>query len=308
MNEAAYRRAEESLWRSVGIRPDEKTVTLPCTGTEVRIQVVGDGPPVLFIHGAPNAGSTWAPIVASLDGYTRLIVDRPGTGLSQVCPDLADNQTLLGVADRFVEDVLTGIGLETAHVVASSFGGFIALRSATATPQRFERMVQMACPALVPDMLMPTFMRLTTRTWFRRLTGVFPPNQRTSDSILRQLGHGASLDAGRMPRSLTDWHMELQRHTDTMKNDGETIGSLARGARINPGLTLSEDLLGSVKTPTLYPWGSDDGFGGENVARNLERLIPEARLEMIPGSGHLPWLDFPTEIGAPTRAFLDEGV
>lgn len=307
MNEAAYRQAEKMLWQSVGIEPDEKCIILPSTGTAVRVQVVGEGPPVLFIHGGPNAGTTWAPIVGAFDGYTCLIVDRPGAGLSQACPQLCDNRTLLRFAHRFVEEVLVEMGLEKADVVASSFGGFLALHSAAASPERFGRMVQMACPALVPGMVMPTFMRLTTRAWFRRITGLFPPNQRVGDSILRQIGHGASLDAGRIPQSFKDWYLELQRHTDTVKNYGEMIGSLGRGSRIHPELILSQDLLGSVGTSTLFLWGYDDGFGGEGVARGVTDLMPDARLEMIPESGHLPWLDFPAEIGARTRTFLDGG-
>lgn len=195
------------------------------------------------------------------DGCTCLVVDRPGTGLNQACPDLTDNQALLGVAHRFVEDVPTGMGQERGHVVASSLGGFIALRSAAATPDRFERTVQMACPALVPGMLVPTFMRLTTRTWFHRLTNPFPSDERSANRILPQLGHGAGFGASRLSQSLTDWHIL---------------------------------------------WGADDGSGDEDVARNLERLMPDVRLEMIPRSGHLPWLDFPAEI-ARIPAFLDEG-
>ena len=48
-----------------------------------------------------------------------------------------------------------------------------------------------------------------------------------------------------------------------------------------------------MRTPTLFLWGADDGFGGEDDARRLAALIPDAELSMMPAAGHLPWLDDP---------------
>jgi pimeloyl-ACP methyl ester carboxylesterase len=304
MNEVNYRQAEQVLWQGVGVHPDERTVALATTGTNVRVQLIGDGPPVLFIHGGPNSGSTWAPIIKAFDGYSCMLVDRPGTGLSEPYPDIVDHENLFRFGDRFVDDVLTGLGIERAHVVASSFGGCLALRSAAATPERFSRMVQMACPALVPDMKTPPFMRMISMGWFRKFTALFPPNGKISDGILRQIGHGASLDAGRIPQSFKDWYLDLQRYTDTMENDGELIGSLASFGGFDKTTTLPEELLASVTIPTLFLWGEDDGFGGRDVAEGVVGLMPNADLAMLPESGHLPWLDFPAEIGRRTREFL----
>jgi pimeloyl-ACP methyl ester carboxylesterase len=156
---AAYRAAEAALWSAFGREPSEEHhVRLPATGTSVRVQEVGEGPPALFLHGGPNAGSTWVPLVTHLDGLRCLLVDRPGTGLSAPYPITASNLHRIGA--RFVPEVLDGLGIGRSHVVASSFGGHLALRSAAAHPDRFLRMVQMAAPALVPGDTIPPFMRL----------------------------------------------------------------------------------------------------------------------------------------------------
>jgi 2-hydroxy-6-oxonona-2,4-dienedioate hydrolase len=307
MNEVKYRDAERALWSATGIRPGEKIVTLATRGTNVRVQVIGDGPPVLFIHGGPNSGSTWAPIVGAFEGYTCLLVDRPGTGLSEPLREFSNVPDFLTFAGSFVGDVLSGLNIDRADVVASSLGGHIALRSAAATPDRIGRMVQMACPALVQGMLTPSFMRMMSRAWFRRLTGSLPPNARIGDSILRQIGHGKSLDAGRIPQTFKDWYLDLQRYTDTMENDGNLIGMLSSPRGWDERLTLTDELLASVDAPTLYLWGADDGFGGRDVAERTVGSMPNTKLEMIEEAGHLPWLDFPVEIGRRTRAFLDEG-
>lgn len=307
MKEANYRESEAKLWNTIGQQPDEKMVALETTGTSVRVQMIGDGPPVLFIHGGPNSGSTWAPIVDAFDGHTCLLVDRPGTGLSESLGTVPDTATFIRLADHFVDDVLGGMEIDRADVVASSLGGYIALRSAATNPNRFGRMVQMACPALAQGMLTPPFMKLMSRSWFRTITGVFPPSQRISDNILRQIGHGKSLDAGRIPQNFKDWYLDLQRYTDTMENDGNLIGAFSSRSGWDEKLTLTDALLASIETPTLFLWGKDDGFGGREVADTTLAPMPNATLEMIDDAGHLPWLDFPAEIAARTRSFLDTG-
>ncbi len=305
MNETRYREAEQNFWRSVGLEPTETRVRLEGPGVQVRVQEVGEGDPVLFIHGGPNAGSTWAPFVEHFPGFRSLLVDRPGTGLSDPYPLTLDN--LFPFADGFVGEVLTALGVERAHVVASSFGGFLALRSAAADPSRMDRMVQMACPAFAPGMAMPPFMKLMTVGPIRKLLNALPPNERVGKSILRQIGHGASLDADRIPQAFFDWYLALQRHTDTMRNDGDMIGRAGSFRGFDQSLAFDEATLAKVVTPTLFLWGEDDAFGGEDVARRMISAMPNAELTMIPRSGHLPWIDDPAGIAGASAAFLAAG-
>jgi 2-hydroxy-6-oxonona-2,4-dienedioate hydrolase len=283
----------------VGASPVEHRVTLASTGTTVRVQEVGRGDPVLFIHGGPNSGSTWAPMIEHIDGLRCLLVDRPGTGLSDPYPVTAANLPAFGAS--FVGDVLDGMGIDRAHVVASSFGGHLALRSASATPERFIRMAQMACPAFAPGEQLPRFLQLLGKAWFRKVLGMLPPNERANRSIMRQLGHGTSLDQGRLPKSFFDWYIALQRHTDTNRNDANMIGHLLPE---RPALTLNEALLASVDVPTVYLWGADDTFGGPDVARNMVSAMPDAELVLIPDAGHLPWLDDPRLLAELTQTSL----
>lgn len=306
MDEAKYREAERELWDMVGVEPREARVPLPVAGVDVRVQIVGAGPPVLFIHGGPNSGSTWAPIVPAFDGFTSYLVDRPGTGLSDHFE--MDEGGLYPFAERFVGDLLDQFDIDRAHVVASSFGGFVALCSAAKAPERFDRMVQMACPAFAPGMQTPRFMRLMGIGPIRWLMNTLPPNQRVGDSILRQIGHGASLDADRIPQIFKDWYLALQKHTDTMKNEGAMIANAVSFRKgFDASLTLPVSTIEAVQTPTLFLWGEDDAFGGRDVAEALVAAMQDARLEMLAESGHLPWLDDPEGIGRRSAAFLRQG-
>lgn len=57
--------AEKALWSNYGITPTERRVKLRA-GNEVRIQQVGEGPPLVFIHGVAVAGSSWVLLADAL--------------------------------------------------------------------------------------------------------------------------------------------------------------------------------------------------------------------------------------------------
>lgn len=300
--EQRYRDAERRLWDAAGVTPTERRVALARSGVSVRVQEVGDGPAALFIHGGPNSGSTWAPLVGRLQGIRCWILDRPGTGLSD--PLHLDARTVPGFADGFVADVLDALAVPWAHLVVSSFGGYIGLRSAAAHPERIERVVQMGCPAFVPGMRTPPFMRFLLLPGARYLMGSLPPNDRANRSVFRQIGHGASLDAGRVPQVFLDWYLALQRDTDTMRNETAMIARLGSIRGFDRSLTLSPALLGSVCAPTRFLWGEDDTFGGAEVARTTVAHLPNAGLELVPRAGHLPWIDDPDRAAQLTTTFL----
>lgn len=305
MSVVKYREVEGALWSWAGRKVGEGFVRLPRLGVRVRVQEVGEGPPALFIHGGPNSGSTWAPLLAHLEGFRCLILDRPGTGLSD--PFRVRKENVVEFASHLVPDVLDGLEIERAHVVASSFGGYCALWGAARAPERFDRMVQMAAPALLPGQTLPPFMKMVMVPGMRKVIAALPPNPKAQDSILRQIGHGASLDAGKLPAPHGDWYMALMKHTETMRNDFDMIHSFKAKGGFAESIALDGKTLATVSTPTHFIWGADDTFGDEGVARWVIGVMPEASLEMVPDSGHLPWLDEPELVARSTRSFLLAG-
>lgn len=161
-NEVRFREAEQRLWQSVGVIPTERRVHLDRLGVTVRVQEVGEGPPVLFVHGGSNGGTSWAQLIARLGGFHCVMLDRPGCGLSDPIPARMDRiEKLETFADSMIPDVLDGIGLARANVVATSYGGYFALRAAAAHPSRFERIVEFGWTIGAPMAKVPPLMRHT---------------------------------------------------------------------------------------------------------------------------------------------------
>ena len=288
-----YRAAESELWDRYGVTPTERFIPLPSfNNLRVRVQEIGEGEPVLFVHGSPNAGSKWAPLVARLSGFRCILLDRPGCGLS----DAVDYRGL--DLRQFGADLLTqtldGLGLPRVKLVASSIGGALAFYFTYAHPERVERLVQEGCPAFVRGFRVPFYNLLSSAQSlvFHRS----PP----SLSAFRQLGHAAGIDSGRFAAEVLVWRDALLKHTPTLHNEDRLNSNIARRSRAYAiGAELEQ-----IATPTLYLWGEDDPFGGVEVGRRCAAAQPHAVLRTFPLSGHLPWLDDPDTHARLIRAFL----
>jgi pimeloyl-ACP methyl ester carboxylesterase len=71
VDQARYRAADRVLWSSVGASATERFLDLPKTGMRLRIQELGAGPPIVFIHGENTSGASWATLVAELPDLER---------------------------------------------------------------------------------------------------------------------------------------------------------------------------------------------------------------------------------------------
>lgn len=292
MDEQRYRDAERALWDDAGVTPIEHRIRLARNDVDVRVQEVGDGPPVLFLHGGPGAaGSSFAHLAARLPMLRCLLLDRPGTGLSDPQP-LADAAAVRREAASLVADVLDGLDIDRAHVVGSSHGSYVALLSAAAHADRIDRTVHLGCPGFVDGMTATAFDRLVLLPGAHRVFSLLPASERSMRSTMRQLGHEAAADTGSFPQAFIDWSVALARHTDTMRNELASMANMGtfRGG-FDPALTVDRDLLAAVRSPSYFLWGDNDPYGDPSVARRLVEALPDAQLEMMPGAGHLCWFD-----------------
>jgi len=306
MNEGRYREAEQRLWKSVGVTPTEQRVHLGRTGVTVRVQEVGRGPTVVLVHGASNSGASWASLVARLDGFRCVMLDRPGCGLSDPLATRFDDVERLGAfADTLVVDLLDAMGLHDAHVVATSFGGYIALRTAAAHPDRIGRVVELGWTIGAPIARVPVIMRIAGVPIVGRMLAAVPPTERAVRSMFRHIGLRQALESGRVSQEVIDCYLALLRDTDTMRNEIRAGPRLMRPLRgMDDRVLLAPSLLAGIDTPVYFLWGEEDPFGGADIARRFVDHLPNAELELMPGAGHAVWIDDPDHAAATTRRFL----
>jgi pimeloyl-ACP methyl ester carboxylesterase len=308
VDEQRYRRAERALWESVGARPTERLVHLDGCDAHVRIQEMGDGAPVVFLHGASNGGTSWASLAARLDTFRCVLVDRPGCGLS---PRLehppTDTAEFDAFADGFVVDLLDAIGVEEAHVIATSFGGYFALRSAAAHPDRISRLVVLGWTFGAPAVATPLVMRIATHPALQRLATRVPVNERMARSMLKQIGLRRAIESGTFGPVEMAWFLSLLRDTDTMRNEIDAAPRLMTMSGFDEATLLPPDLLAQVVAPSAFLWGDEDPMGGEDTARPFVEQLPNAQLELMDRAGHAPWIDDAEFVARRVCGFLEPG-
>lgn len=302
-----FLQAEADLWRSVGAAPTERWLTLASTGSRVRVLSVGDGPPVLFVHGATNAGSSWATLAARLPQYQCLLLDRPGCGLSEPSGRrFRDPADLARFADDLIAEVLDGLGLARASVVGTSYGGYFTLRAAAAHPDRMERLVLLSWSLGCPIERVAPAMRMAGARGLGKVMARIPPTRGATKALLRQIGLRNAIDSGGFDEVALTWFRSVLRDTATMRNELDAVPALVRPIRgIDARLLLSDDLLRQVAAPSLLLWGVDDPQGGVGTASAFAARIPGARLEMLDGAGHAPWMDDAAGVADRVASFLD---
>ena len=159
MNEQRYRRVEEALFADAGVDPAERWIDLATIGTTARVLEVGEGPPVLFLHGGPIAAATWAYVAARLREVRCLLLDRPGTGLSPAPAAVPGVDELPRYVEQLTRDVLDALDLERLPrrlLVGRVLGAAVRRR----VPDRVDRVVLAGYPAFTPGWRQPAIFTL----------------------------------------------------------------------------------------------------------------------------------------------------
>jgi pimeloyl-ACP methyl ester carboxylesterase len=217
----------------------------------------GTGEPVVFLHGSTGTSLSWAPFAAQRRGRTMFAVDTIGdVGRShQTAPvrsadDLAD----------WLAEVLDGLGLERAHLVGTSYGGFLALNLAARHPERVRSLFVIESGALV-EVRMGRFLAWGISSM---VAALLPgPLRKVAARRLRM----PALDQPRLLR----FAFYGQRHH--------------RSRMLRPPL-LTDDQLRSINVPAhVVVAAHSEVFPPEEAAARA-RLLPNAQVEVIDDAGH----------------------
>ena len=254
--------------------------TIAIAGVDLDLFEDGDGPPILFLHGAQGFIAEH-PYVALLAARHRLIApSHPGFGKSTL-PDWID--AVDDIAYIHLE-LLDRLDLKHIDVIGCSIGGWIAAELATKAPHVIRRLVMVGPVGVktgpIDKLDIPDIFALP------------------QSELERMLFH----DPERMrmdPSRMTDDQLAI-----AMRNR-ETLALLAWEPYMhNPKLPHR---LHRVTAPTLFLRGESDGLVSADYLAAYARLLPNARIDTIVTAGHAPHVEQPEAFAAQVLQFLDAG-
>jgi pimeloyl-ACP methyl ester carboxylesterase len=296
-----YLAAERRYWAAAGLDPRESEVRVGAAGSRLRVQEVGEGEPLVYIHGTGGSAAYFAPLLAALPGFRHIVIDRPGWVASE--PVDYCRRPYTAIAVETIRGVLDSAGIERAHVVGASIGNLWAMRFALAEPSRVARVVFLGGGPISPDVAVPPFIRLL-RSPIGRLIVRLPERPGMFRKQLAGMGHAASLSSGRIDDAFVEWHGALTRDTDWARHEREMVRCIVGRGGFVDGLVPSRSEVAALRAPALMVLGTADPVGDRSVWQRFVADTPAAELDLVADGGHVVWLDDPARVGGRMARFL----
>ena len=264
---------------------------------------VGDGPPVLLVHGCPFSKFVWRNVIHGLSGSFRCVApDLLGLGDTETA---ADADWTLPAQLQAVVGLLDHLGLDKVSVVGHDQGGAIAQLLAAGHPDRVAALVLADAEAydnwpsaeelpFIRTTQIPVLGRAVLWAWARR-------------RLFRwALAHGQAVaDQSVLTDELVDGY--IAANLATAHRRAKTRRFLA--AQLDPANQAHTrrlaPSLARVHAPTLILWGERDVHFPPTWARRLQGDIASAqRVGILPGVGHLLMEERPSEVTDLINEFL----
>ena len=250
-------------------------------GLEIAYERVGEGPPLVFVHGAASDARAWQPQLAALaDEFEVVAWDEPGAGRSSDLPadfDVADYANCLATLIKALE-------LGPAHVAGLSWGGTVAQELYRLHPGLVATLILAGSYAGWKGSLPEEEVRA-------RVAGVHQMLETPPEDFDPTL---PGLFAGDPPPEFVPLLEEIAADI----RPGSLRIQLFAMAEVD-----QRDLLPRIAAPTLLIWGELDARSPLGVARQFEQAIPDTKLVVIPDCGHVSNLERPEEFNQAVREF-----
>ena len=264
------------------------------TRTEVNYVELGEGDPVVLVHGLGGCWQNWLENILPLARNHRVIVpDLPGFGDSP----MPGWEVTISAYGRVLSMLCEALGAEPAALVGNSMGGFVSAEVTVSEPTLVRKLALVSAAGVTHARMY----RAPVETAGRMARAAAPLALRYREKALRRPGlrHRVFRNLFYKPNALRPeliWEITHPGiHSPALV---AALGALA-------GYDIL-DRLEEVEIPTLIVWGQNDMVVPPTDALEYARRISHARLEIFARCGHLPQAERPVRFNRAVEAFLAE--
>ena len=291
-----YGPSGRSPWLDINWREHQRWVSV--AGRPVNTIDLGDGPPLVFVHGLSGSWPNWLeqlPVFA--DSHRVIAVDLPGFGHS---PMPHERITISGYA-RLLDGLFDELDIDAATLVGNSMGGFVSAELAIAFPERVERLV-LVSPAGLSTYRHPRGTRaLPALHRGERIVAAYTAWMASKSDLVtkRAFLRNATLGLvtrhpGRLPAALA---------AEQLRGAGKPGFIQALEANLDYDF---RDRLPEIACPTLIVWGDGDRVITVRDAAVFAELIPGSRKVVYEDTGHMAQIERPDAFNSLLRDFISE--
>jgi len=266
--------------------------TYESVGGTVAWEMLGDGPPVVLLHGTPSWSYLWRNVAGELaHRFTVYVCDLLGYGMSE---QREGQDVSIGAQTRMLTELLDAWQLPEPCVAGHDFGGAITLRLMLLEGRRFRRVALCDAVAIAPWIT----------PFSRHVQRYLEAFQTVPGHIHRQM-IAAHLRTA-IARDMTD--AELEPYLWPWLGPSGQAAYYRQVAQFDERYTREiEPRYGEITTPTLVLWGEQDGWLVPEFGRRLAGAIQSARLAPVPDAGHFIPEDQPGPVAEALTFFFSSG-
>lgn len=252
-------------------------------GQKIQYVEAGSGPTVILLHGLGGSSQVWQLNIGPLaEKYHVVAPDQIGFGKSDKPLVNYRIRTYVDFLDQFCKQ----LKIERASLVGSSMGGWIAAMFTASFPDRVDKLVMVDAGGYAPpkgfDARLFYGLNPTTREGMKVLVSkVFYNKIFQTDAAIDQ-AMAARLAAG----------------------DGYTINSITES--IIRGEDLLDEIVKTIKRPTLLVWGREDGLTPLSDGERFNKDISSSKLVVFDQCGHMPNIEKAVDFNATVLRYLGE--
>ncbi|HEY1625481.1 MAG TPA: alpha/beta hydrolase [Streptosporangiaceae bacterium] len=259
-------------------------------GVRLHVTEAGTGAPLVFIHEFAGDHRSWEPQVRYFCSAFRCVTYAArGYPPSAVPPSVESYSQERAVLDALA--VLDGLGIERAHVVGLSMGGFTALHLALSHPDRVDSAVVAGCGYGAEPSRQKAF-----RAECNAIAAAFETDGSSAVASWYAAGPARVQFKNKNPRGWAEFAFALGQH------DARGAALTMRGVQAGRPSLYRLDLA-SIRVPMLVLAGDEDE-GCLEPALLLKRAIPVAGLAILPRTGHTANLEEPDVFNRAVDGFL----
>lgn len=273
--------------------------TIEIHGQPVTYHRMGEGPPLLLVHGITSSSRTWKSVMPRLaEKHTVIAPDLLGHGRSAK----PHGDYSLGAYASGMRDLMIALDVPKATVVGHSLGGGIAMQFAYQFPDRISRLVLVDTGGIGKE-VNPALRAAALPGAEYVLPVLFSPTLHDAGlkvrNVLSSLGLRGSADVAGVAEGFASL-----RESDARRAFLHTVRSVIdpTGQRVSG----ADRLYLTREIPSLIIWGDRDRIIPVSHADMAHDLMPGSRLEIFPGAGHFPFNDDPDRFIKVLEKFIAE--